>query len=183
MTTVQCGKKAALDISEVYPGEGESWVTGDPVIFWGDGIQTDNVAGTTIWHTYSDIGLYNIQLEGRNSCDETCSSSEAIVVLENPHNLITTDITKTSARISWDSLAGRDTYHIELYENAQCIISTDTTNAHYDISNLSPNTSYSAYVSAVVSSYESEEYCGNNTKQFTTLIDECEMPLCSFMAE
>lgn len=180
MVTIQCGKSARLDISEIYPGAGETWVAGDPAIVWGDGGQTTNVTGTSISHTYANIGSYTIYLEGENSCGEVCNHSETVVLLENPATRSTINITQNSAKVQWYTLLGKDRYDLELYNGTQFISSWNTVNIYSDITELEPDTAYTVYVSATISGYKSEDYCGDNIISFTTLPEACEIPSCGF---
>ena len=180
MTTIQCGKIVTLNISEVHPGTGELWKAGDPTIDWGDGTSTTDVTGTTISHTYTNICSYTMVLEGENDCEAICSHTETVVVMENPPNLISSDIGQTDARVDWDAVGGATSYYWELHD-ADGVIETDTTTNIYAIFDaLAPNTTYTAYVSALVSGYVSEDHCGDNSVTFTTLDDTCEIPICDF---
>ena len=175
MATTQCGRTATLNISEIFPGTGESWVAGDPVIDWGDGQISTNVTGTSISHTYTRIGSYNILLEGENDCGNNCSHTETVITLENPSNLRTSSITQTSARVDWNALSGATIYQYEIGSTVGTTSSTYRT-----FTGLTPNTTYTAYVSSSVSGYVSEDYCGNNSLTFKTLPEVCEIPSCDF---
>ena len=140
MATTQCGRTATLNISEIFPGTGESWVAGDPVIDWGDGQISTNVTGTSISHTYTRIGSYNILLEGENDCGNNCSHTETVITLENPSNLRTSGITQTSARIDWNAVSGATLYQCEI----DGITSTSST-IYRTFSGLAPNTTYTIY--------------------------------------
>ena len=178
-TIIQCGKTVTLDISEVHPGTDELWIEGDPTIDWGDETSTTDVTGTTISHTYVNIGPYTIVLEGENDCEEICSHTETVVVMENPPNLIASGITQTSARVDWDAVDGATSYEWQLHD-ADLINSEVITATHALFSGLAPNTTYTVYVSTKISSHASEDYCGDNGISFTTLSETCEIPVCDF---
>ena len=177
MTTIQCGKRVTLDISEVSPGTDESWSDGDPTIDWGDGTSTTDVTGTSISHTYASIGSYTIVLEGENDCEESCSHTETVVVMENPSNLTTSNITQTSARVDWDAVDGATSYEWQLHDADGLVDSQKQTTLYKVFTGLAPNTTYTLYVSAIVSDYVSEDYCGDNSVMFTT--QSC-IPVCDF---
>ena len=179
MTTVQCGKTVTLNISEVHPGTDELWKAGYPTIDWGDGTSTTDVTGVTISHTYANIGSYNIVLEGGNDCEEACSHTETVVVMENPYNLVTSDITRTSVRVDWNAVDGATSYEWQLHD-ADLIDSEVITATPALFSGLAPNTTYTVYVSALVSGYVSEDHCGDNSVTFTTLSETCNIPVCDF---
>lgn len=175
MTTIQCGRTVTLNISEIFPGTGEAWVSGDPTIIWGDGASERDVTGTSIFHTYAEIGRFYILLKGENDCGNNCSHTEDVVILENPTNLRASDVTQTSARVDWNAVNGATIYQ---YEIGSIVGTNSATNKGFI--GLTPNTTYTAYVSTVVSGHVSEDYCGNNSVTFTTLPEICEIPTCDF---
>ena len=71
------------------PGSGSSWISGDPVISWGDGTTTTHVLnGRAYSHTYSSYGTYTISLEGENECGGICGDEKSITLVEECPEII-----------------------------------------------------------------------------------------------
>lgn len=181
MTTTKCGRSITIDISQIDPGNGEAWIAGDPVVIWGDGTQSTSVSGTTASHTYQAVGMYTITLEGENTCGNVCTHDEIVVVIENPTGLQARNISVSGATISWNAVNGTPDYRLVLYRGTTFIDLWEPIGTSKTLTNLLPDTTYDAYVSALITAdYISEEYCGDNKISFTTLGDVCEPPVCYF---
>jgi hypothetical protein len=182
MPLIDCTLDITLDISKVSPGSGESWIYGDPVIDWGDGTSTENVAGVTISHAYQTVGNYSIRLEGESGCGESCFHIEHVIRTLNPSNKRVSELAPTSVKIAWDNVAGNDGYAWELYKGGTPIDSGETTNTYTTLYNLEPSTSYTMYISTVVGTTYSVDYCDNSEFYFTTPSEVCDLPVCNFTA-
>lgn len=180
MPLIDCTLDITLDISKVSPGSGESWIYGDPVIDWGDGTSTGNVVGMTISHAYQTVGNYSIRLEGESRCGGSCFHIEHVIRTLNPSNKRVSELASTSAKIEWDDVTGCDGYAWELYKDETLVDGNETTNAYTTLYNLEPETLYTMYISTVVGTTYSVDYCDNSEFYFTTPSDVCALPVCNF---
>jgi len=80
------------------PGGGSSWISGDPVILWGDGSTTTSVLnGRAYSHTYSSYGTYTIMFEGENECGGICGDEKSITLVEAAIDVTIVDWTLQSS--------------------------------------------------------------------------------------
>ena len=179
MTTYLCNRTIKVDLSRINPGDGQTWLTGEPVLSWGDGSQDTEARSGTISHTYENIGTYTISLDGENDCNETCSRSEDIFVIENPANLVATDATSTEATIQWDNVPGADGYYYGLFVGEDVVDRDTITETSISFTGLTPETTYTICVSAVKDGIPSETHCLSNCVDFTTS-STCDLPVCDF---
>jgi len=179
LVTCICKRTIKVDLSRVNPGTDQTWLTGEPVLSWGDESQDTEARSGTISHTYENIGAYTISLDGENDCHETCFHSEDIFVIENPANLVATDVTSTEVTVQWDNVLGADVYYWELFVGEIFIDHDTTTEASISFIELTPETTYTICVSAVKDSIYSETYCSSNCISFATPAT-CNLPVCDF---
>ena len=180
MTTYICGRTVKVDLSRVNPGNDQTWLTGKPVLSWGDGSQDTEARSGTISHTYENIGAYKISLNGENDCYKTCSHSEDVFVIENPANIIVTDVTSTEATIQWDNVPGANVYYWELFVGEAPIDYDTTTDTSISFTGLTSGTTYTVCVSAIKNGIYSETYCSSKCIDFT-IPTTCNHPVCDFV--
>lgn len=185
MTTIKCGRDISINTSNVSPGIGETWMDGDPLIEWGDGATTSNATGATASHTYTNIGEYTIMLSGQNVCLATCEHYEDVLVIENPTGITPSNITATSATVSWNSVPGCNEYYWLLYKDGILVTDADVSSTSKYFDGLEPSTTYTVYIASSITTVAgvtvySNDYCGDVYTSFTTLADVCEPPTCSF---
>ena len=179
MTTYICGRTVKVDLSRVNPGDGQTWLTGEPVLSWGDGSQNTEARSGTISHTYENIGAYTISLDGENDCNETCFHSEDIFVIENPAITTVANVTLTEATVQWNNVPGADGYYYGLFVGEDVIDRDIITETSISFTGLTPGTIYTVCVSAVKDGIYSETRCSQNCIDFTT--DTCNLPVCDFI--
>ena len=178
------------------PGEGSSWVSGDPVISWGDGTTTTSVLnGRAYSHTYSSYGTYTIMFEGENECGGTCGDEKSITLVEEcPEVTITYPNTP---EISFDSTTATCRIYVDA-GTGETPVTTGTSILAYDGNNwvqvadqlnfslqeqtvdltweMTAETDWCMVTGAVVNS------CGASDNKNTLYYKytECPVPTCSF---
>jgi len=80
------------------------------------------------------------------------SSNHDIVILNTPAGLTATSPCATFAELSWQNVMGADHYRVYRYIDGDMVVIDTTSNTHYTISELEPESTYWLSVSAVTSS-------------------------------
>ena len=178
------------------PGEGSSWISGDPVISWGDGTTTTNVLnGRAYSHTYSSYGTYTISFEGENICGGTCGDEQSVtlvkecpeVTIEYPNTPeISFDGTTAICRIYIDAGAGETPVmggtSILAYDGADWVQVANQLDFSLQIQTVDLTWEMVAETDFCVVSGTVANSCGKgfnkNTSHYSYKI--CPVPTCSF---
>ena len=119
----------------------------------------------------SETGIYDLGFDLRVGSSVSYTSIDNFRVEElqfgAPSQLTITDLSTTTAKATWYGVA--DYYKIELYSGSELVLDTITHDMSYVLSNLSPATSYSLGVCAVVESNNTQSNW--STIAFTTECD------------
>lgn len=120
--------------------------------------------------SYVDSGLtpgttYTYGIKAYNTLNVTSDMSNAAPVTTPrppaPSGLTVSNVTSASARVSWNAVAGAESYNIYLDGTSV----SNTTQTQYDITRLAPGTRYAVEVRTVISGIESDP----TVESFTTV--------------
>lgn len=180
------------------PGAGESWVTGDPVISWGDGATTGSVLdGRAYSHTYASYDTYTIGLDGENTpCGKTAGDEKSITLVEDCPDVtasfpntpeISFDGTTATCRVTINAGAGETldesltsivawngSAWVEMYDQLSYSVQSQTVDLTWE---MAADTN-ECFVSADPTN-GCGNYCGATTSYYE-YTEFCPLPTCSF---
>ncbi|WP_041049115.1 S-layer homology domain-containing protein, partial [Gordoniibacillus kamchatkensis] len=114
---------------------------------------SDSYIQNGIIHVGQTMVSFSFTLQQQNQ--QSSSGSSNVVSSGNmPTGLKTSDITSTSVTLSWDAMSGAASYNI--YDNGQ-FIASNVTGTSYQVTGLTPGSSHTFTISAVVGGKETKQ--------------------------